>query len=179
MASVKVDKLNHALRSDVEQLMDEMTLLIVKSRLGKMLKSCKIVTRGLTRYSKSGREAKPSGKTHDKGVLILSGCLGRTFAQHYPLNLAISIAFEQGCSGIDGDSASSSASYAILSSLAGIPINQGIAVTGSLNQKGQIQAIGGVKQKIEGFFEAGTVYAAVQNQLQQYHQRSLKWKRKS
>jgi lon-related putative ATP-dependent protease len=99
------------------------------------------------------REAKLSGKTHDKGVLILSGYLGRTFAQHYPLNLAISITFEQSYSGVDGDSASSTELYAILSSLSGIPIKQGIAVTGSVNQKGKIQAIGGVNQKIEGFFE--------------------------
>jgi lon-related putative ATP-dependent protease len=99
------------------------------------------------------REAKLSGKIHDKGVLILSGYLGRTFAQHYPLNLAISITFEQSYSGVDGDSASSTELYAILSSLSGIPVKQGIAVTGSVNQKGKIQAIGGVNQKIEGFFE--------------------------
>ncbi len=99
------------------------------------------------------RESKLSGNTHDKGVLILSGYLGRTFAQHYPLNLTISITFEQSYSGIDGDSASSTELYAILSSLSGIPVKQGIAVTGSVNQKGKIQAIGGVNQKIEGFFE--------------------------
>ncbi len=99
------------------------------------------------------REAKLSGKTHDKGVLILSGYLGRTFAQHYPLSVSISITFEQHYGGIDGDSASSTELYAILSSLSGIPIHQGIAVTGSVNQKGQVQAIGGVNQKIEGFFE--------------------------
>jgi len=99
------------------------------------------------------REAELSGSTHDKGVLILSGYLGRTFAQSYPLNLSISITFEQSYDGIDGDSASSTELYAILSSLADIPIKQGIAVTGSVNQKGQIQAIGGVNHKIEGFFE--------------------------
>ena len=99
------------------------------------------------------REAKLSGKTHDKGVLILSGYLGRTFAQNYPLNLAISITFEQSYSGVDGDSASSTELYAILSSLSEIPIKQGIAVTGSVNQKGKIQAIGGVNQKVEGFYE--------------------------
>ena len=99
------------------------------------------------------REAELSGSTHDKGVLILTGYLGRTFAQNYPLNLSISITFEQSYSGIDGDSASSTELYAILSSLSGIPIKQGIAVTGSVNQKGKIQAIGGVNQKIEGFFE--------------------------
>jgi lon-related putative ATP-dependent protease len=99
------------------------------------------------------RESKLSGNTHDKGVLILSGYLGRTFAQRYPLALSISLTFEQSYSGIDGDSASSTELYAILSSLSGIPIRQGIAVTGSVNQKGQVQAIGGVNQKIEGFFD--------------------------
>jgi lon-related putative ATP-dependent protease len=99
------------------------------------------------------REARLSGKTHDKGVLILSGCLGRTFARQFPLNLSISITFEQSYGGIDGDSASSTELYAILSSLADIPIKQGIAVTGSVNQKGQVQAIGGVNHKIEGFFD--------------------------
>ena len=99
------------------------------------------------------RESKLSGKTHDKGVLILSGYMGRTFAQNYPLNLSISITFEQSYSGIDGDSASSTELYAIISSLSGIPIKQEIAVSGSVNQKGQIQAIGGVNHKVEGFFE--------------------------
>ncbi len=99
------------------------------------------------------REARMSGNTHDKGVMILSGCLGRIFAQKYPLSLSISITFEQSYSGVDGDSASSTELYAILSSLSGVAIRQGIAVTGSVNQKGQVQAIGGVNQKIEGFFE--------------------------
>ena len=99
------------------------------------------------------REANMSGNTHDKGVMILSGFMGRTFARKYPLSLAISITFEQSYSGIDGDSASSTELYAILSSLSGIGIRQGIAVTGSVNQKGSIQAIGGVNEKIEGFYE--------------------------
>jgi len=99
------------------------------------------------------READLSGSTHDKGVLILSGYLGRVFAQHHALSLAISITFEQSYSDIDGDSASATELYAILSSLSGIPIKQGIAVTGSVNQKGRIQAIGSVNQKVEGFFE--------------------------
>jgi len=99
------------------------------------------------------REARLSGSTHDKGVLILSGYLGRTFAQKTPLSLSISITFEQNYGGIDGDSASSTELYAILSSLSGIPIRQGIAVTGSVNQKGRVQAIGGVNYKIEGFFD--------------------------
>ena len=99
------------------------------------------------------REAKLSGKTHDKGVLILSGYIGRTFAQNQPLSLSVSLTFEQSYHGVDGDSASSTELYAILSSLSGFPIDQGIAVTGSVNQKGKIQAIGGVNQKIEGFFD--------------------------
>ncbi len=99
------------------------------------------------------RETELSGRTHDKGVLILSGYLGRTFAQSHPLGLSISIAFEQSYGPIDGDSASSTELYAILSSLADLPIHQGIAVTGSVNQKGEIQAIGGVNQKIEGYFD--------------------------
>ncbi|MDJ0987445.1 MAG: AAA family ATPase [Desulfobacterales bacterium] len=99
------------------------------------------------------REAELSGATHDKGVLILSGYLGRTFAQQHPLSLSISITFEQSYYGIDGDSASSTELYAIISSLADMPIKQGIAVTGSVNQKGKIQAIGDVNQKIEGFYE--------------------------
>jgi lon-related putative ATP-dependent protease len=99
------------------------------------------------------RESKLSGSTHDKGVLILSGYMGRTFAQNFPLNLSISITFEQSYSGIDGDSASSTELYAVISSLSGIAIKQEIAVSGSVNQKGQIQAVGGVNQKIEGFFE--------------------------
>ncbi len=99
------------------------------------------------------REAELSGSTHDKGVLILSGYMGRTFAQQHPLSLSISITFEQSYFGIDGDSASSTELYAIISSLANMPIKQGIAVTGSVNQKGKIQAIGDVNQKVEGFYQ--------------------------
>ena len=99
------------------------------------------------------REAKLSGKTHDKGVLILSGYLGSKYAQDRPLSLAASLCFEQSYEGIDGDSASSTELYAILSSLSSIPLKQGIAVTGSVNQNGEIQAIGGINRKIEGFFD--------------------------
>jgi len=99
------------------------------------------------------REAKLSGKTHDKGVLILSGYLGSKYAQDRPLSLSISLCFEQSYEGIDGDSASSTELYAILSSLSEVPIKQGIAVTGSVNQNGEIQAIGGINRKIEGFFD--------------------------
>ena len=99
------------------------------------------------------RESKLSGKTHDKGVLILGGFLGGKYAQQQPLSLSSSVCFEQSYDGVDGDSASSTELYAILSSLAEIPIRQGIAVTGSVNQKGEIQAIGGINYKIEGFFD--------------------------
>ena len=99
------------------------------------------------------REIELSGPSHSKGVLILSGYLGEKFAQDFPLSLTASLCFEQLYNGVDGDSASSTESYAILSSLSGIPINQSIAVTGSVNQKGFIQPIGGVNEKIEGFYE--------------------------
>ncbi|MFB3097893.1 MAG: Lon protease family protein [Dehalococcoidia bacterium] len=99
------------------------------------------------------REAAMSGRTHDKGVLILSGYLGAKFGRDRPLSLSASLAFEQSYQGVDGDSASSTELYAILSSLAGLPINQSIAVTGSVNQMGEIQPIGGVNQKIEGMFD--------------------------
>ncbi len=98
-------------------------------------------------------EANMSGETHDKGVMIISGFLGRMFAQDYPLNVTISITFEQSYTGVDGDSASSTELYTAISSLSDIPINQGIAVTGSVNQKGEIQAIGGVNEKIEGYYD--------------------------
>lgn len=99
------------------------------------------------------REVEMSGSTHSKGVLILSGYIGEQFAQEIPLSLTASICFEQLYGGVDGDSASSTEAYALLSSLSGIPINQSIAVTGSVNQKGMIQPIGGVNEKIEGFFQ--------------------------
>lgn len=99
------------------------------------------------------RESQMSGSIHSKGLLILSGYLGETFAQDFPLSLTASLCFEQLYNGVDGDSASSTEAYAILSSLSGIPINQAIAVTGSVNQKGYIQPIGGVNEKIEGFYQ--------------------------
>ncbi|MBM2825686.1 MAG: peptidase lon-like protein [Dehalococcoidales bacterium] len=99
------------------------------------------------------RESQLSGRIHDKGVLILSGYMGWKYAQDNPLSLSASLCFEQSYEGIDGDSASSTELYALLSSLSGIPIKQNIAVTGSVNQKGEIQPIGGVNQKIEGFFQ--------------------------
>jgi predicted ATP-dependent protease len=98
------------------------------------------------------RQAGLSGPTHDKGVSILTGFLRGTFARKAPLAMACSVTFEQSYGGIDGDSASSTEVYAILSALAEIPLWQGIAVTGSVDQLGRIQAIGGVNEKIEGFF---------------------------
>jgi predicted ATP-dependent protease len=99
------------------------------------------------------REAKLSGKVHDKGMLIISGYLGGKYAQDKPLSLTATITFEQSYDGVDGDSASSTEVYALLSALARLPIQQGIAVTGSVNQHGEIQAIGGATAKIEGFFD--------------------------
>ena len=99
------------------------------------------------------REAKLSGSTHDKGVLILSGYLRQMYAQDKPLTLSASLCFEQSYGGIDGDSASSTELYALLSRLADLPLRQDLAVTGSVNQRGEVQAIGGVNEKIEGFFD--------------------------
>ena len=99
------------------------------------------------------REIEMSGSSHSKGVLILSGYLGEKFAQDITLNLTASICFEQLYNGVDGDSASSTELYGLLSSLSEMPITQSIAVTGSVNQKGEIQPIGGVNEKIEGFYQ--------------------------
>jgi len=100
------------------------------------------------------REAQLSGPTHDKGVYILSGYLRQKFARKQPLVLSASICFEQSYGGVDGDSASSTEVYALLSDLSGLPIRQDLAVTGSVNQQGEVQPIGGVNWKVEGFFEA-------------------------
>ena len=99
------------------------------------------------------KEARMSGHTHDKGVQIITGFLGQTYAQKFPMSLSCRVCFEQNYNGIDGDSASSTELYCIISSLSELPIRQSLAVTGSVNQKGEIQAIGGVTQKIEGFFK--------------------------
>ena len=99
------------------------------------------------------REVAMSGTTHSKGVYILSAYIGEKYAQEVPLSLTASLCFEQLYNPVDGDSASSTELYAILSSLSDIPINQSLAVTGSVNQKGEIQPIGGVTDKIEGFFK--------------------------
>lgn len=107
-------------------------------------------TAGITNIE---RETKMSGSTHSKGVLTLAGYLGGTFAQNRPLGLSAQLSFEQHYGSVDGDSASSAELYALLSSLARVPIKQNLAVTGSINQHGQIQSIGGATEKIEGFFD--------------------------
>jgi lon-related putative ATP-dependent protease len=99
------------------------------------------------------RQADLGGPTHTKGVLILGGYLANKYAQDKPFNLSAKLVFEQSYGGVDGDSASSTELYAILSALSGLPITQSLAVTGSVNQRGEVQAIGGVNEKLEGFFE--------------------------
>jgi Lon-like ATP-dependent protease len=99
------------------------------------------------------RESQMSGATHTKGVLILSGFLRERFAQRRPLALSASLAFEQSYGLVDGDSASCAELYALLSSLSGVPIRQAIAVTGSVNQRGEVQPIGAANEKIEGYFD--------------------------
>jgi predicted ATP-dependent protease len=99
------------------------------------------------------REVDLGGPLHSKGVLILSGFLGARYAEQQPLSLSASLVFEQSYGGVDGDSASSAELYALLSAIAEVPIRQSYAVTGSVNQHGVVQAIGGVNEKIEGFFD--------------------------
>jgi predicted ATP-dependent protease len=99
------------------------------------------------------REVDLSGPIHSKGVLILAGLLGDRYARERPLSLSASLVFEQSYGEVDGDSASSAEFYVLLSAIAGIPIKQSFAVTGSINQHGEVQAIGGVNEKIEGFFD--------------------------
>jgi predicted ATP-dependent protease len=99
------------------------------------------------------REVEMGGPLHSKGVLILSGFVAARYALDAPVSLSASLVFEQSYGGVDGDSASSTELYALLSALSGLPIRQGLAVTGSVNQNGEVQAIGGVNEKIEGFFD--------------------------
>ncbi|MEM9030538.1 MAG: AAA family ATPase [Pseudomonadota bacterium] len=111
------------------------------------------VRMGQGRITDIEREAKLGGNLHTKGVMILWGFLAGRFAQDTPMALAASLVFEQSYGGVDGDSASSTELYALLSALSDVPIRQGLAVTGSVNQWGEVQAIGGVNEKIEGFFD--------------------------
>ncbi|MBQ9419449.1 MAG: AAA family ATPase [Synergistaceae bacterium] len=110
------------------------------------------------------REVKMTGPIHNKGLMILSSYLGRKYAQDMPLSLSAHITFEQNYSGIEGDSASSTELYCILSALSGLPLNQGIAVTGSVDQFGTVQPIGGVNEKIEGFYEYCKISGLTGNQ---------------
>src|SRR5579875_1783101 len=121
--------------------------------VGKPVRITAAVAPGRSGLINIEREANLSGRLHDKGVQIIAGYLRRTFARDKPLSLAASICFEQSYSGVDGDSASSTEVYAILSALAELPLRQDLAVTGSVNQHGDIQPIGGVNEKIEGFFD--------------------------
>jgi predicted ATP-dependent protease len=112
----------------------------------------------LTRLGKAGvvnieREAKLSGPTHDKGIMILSAYLAATYAKDFPLNVTATLVFEQSYGIIDGDSASCAELFALLSSLSEVALDQSIAVTGSVNQNGQVQTVGGINEKIEGFFD--------------------------
>jgi lon-related putative ATP-dependent protease len=120
---------------------------------GKPVRITASVALGKTGIINIEREANLSGRFHDKGVQIISGFMRRTFAQDKPLSLSASLCFEQSYSGVDGDSASSTEIYALLSALAELPIRQEYAVTGSVNQQGDVQPIGGVNQKIEGFYD--------------------------
>ena len=112
----------------------------------------------LTRLGKGGvinieREAKLSGPTHDKGIMILSAYLAATYAKDFPLSITATLVFEQSYGRIDGDSASCAELFTLLSSLSEVPLDQSIAVTGSVNQSGQVQAVGGINEKIECFFD--------------------------
>ena len=122
-------------------------------RFGRPTKITAAVATGRAGIINIERESDLSGKTHNKGMLILAGYLRSRFAQKRPMTLSASLAFEQSYGGVDGDSASSTELYALLSAIAGLPLRQDIAVTGSVNQKGEVQAIGGVNEKIEGFFD--------------------------
>ncbi len=119
---------------------------------GKPSRITSVTSVGNTGVINIEREADLSGSTHNKGVLILSSFLRGRYGQESPLVMSASLCFEQSYGGVDGDSASSTELYAILSSLAGLPLRQDIAVTGSINQKGEIQPIGGANEKIEGFY---------------------------
>lgn len=120
---------------------------------GKPSRVTAVTALGKTGLINIERESKLSGPIHDKGVFILSGYLRKKYGQNMPLNLSASICFEQSYGGVDGDSASSTELYAVLSSLTDFPLRQDIAVTGSVNQLGDIQAVGGVNEKIAGFYD--------------------------
>ncbi len=133
-------------------------------RFGRPTKITAAVATGRDGIINIEREADLSGRTHNKGMLILSGYFRSKFARDRPLGLSASVAFEQSYSGVEGDSASSTELYALVSSLSEIPLRQDIGVTGSVNQKGEVQAIGGVNQKVEGFFDVACLRGLTGNQ---------------
>ncbi len=122
-------------------------------RFGRPSRITARVRMGTGKFVDIEREVELGGPLHSKGVLILSAYLSASYALDVPMSLHASIVFEQSYGGVDGDSASSAELYALLSALSGLPIRQGLAITGSVNQRGEVQAIGGVNEKIEGFFD--------------------------
>ena len=128
-------------------------LMVGEHRFGKPSRITARVSLGRGQVVNVERETQMSGKIHDKGFMILTGYLHGKYGQDKPLSLAASIGFEQTYSDVDGDSASSTELYALLSEISGLPIDQGIAVTGSVDQTGEVQAIGGAIHKIEGFYD--------------------------
>ena len=183
---------SNKLEERIQELIEEGTLLIdVKGAVAGQVNGLSVYQLGDYSFGKPSRvtvrtfigkggmvnierEANLSGPIHDKGVLILNGFFGERYARDKPLALSASICFEQSYAGVEGDSASSTELYGLLSSLSGLPIKQGIAVTGSVNQHGQVQPIGGVNQKIEGHYavckakglsgEQGVIIPAVNQQ---------------
>ncbi len=161
------DRLNTLLQ---EQIVEETILVDTDGEAVGQINGLSVIQIGRTSFGKPSRitarirmgrgnlvdierEVKLGGPLHSKGVLILSSYLGATYLPDKPLSLSASLVFEQSYGGVDGDSASSAELYALLSALSGAPINQSFAVTGSVNQNGQVQAIGGVNEKIEGFYD--------------------------
>jgi predicted ATP-dependent protease len=159
LLSDKLDKLirQHTILIDTTgEVVGQVNGLTVLSSAGDSFgKPARITARtspGLAGIVNLERETQMSGPAHSKGILILTGYLAGRYATDYPLSLLGSICFEQIYGEIEGDSASSAELYALLSSVSGLPLKQGLAVTGSVNQRGEVQAVGGVNQKIEGFF---------------------------
>ncbi|MFI3242192.1 MAG: ATP-binding protein [Alphaproteobacteria bacterium] len=139
--------------SKVGQINGLVVYCFTKNSFGKPSRITAQVRLGKGEVVNIEREIELSGPIHDKGVLILQSLLANRFAKESPLSLSASIVFEQSYGGVDGDSASSTEYYCLLSAISGVPIKQSIAVTGSINQFGEIQPIGGVNEKLEGFFE--------------------------
>ncbi|MBR1374147.1 AAA family ATPase, partial [bacterium] len=163
----RADRINQAMLEQIDKgtiLMDvkgqrvgQINGLVVynftRNSFGKPARITSQVRLGRGEFINIEREVEMSGPIHSKGVLILQSLIANRFAKRTPLSLSASIVFEQSYGGVDGDSASSTEYYCLLSAIAELPIKQSLAVTGSINQFGEIQPIGGVNEKIEGFFE--------------------------